>query len=145
MSTRDGTIQVTSNLDPTPASSNKGRLYWNDTTKTFFQIDDQGVKTELIQVNALQTNATTEPTDTSYTITTETSIFANTIDNDQIINLPPASSVRSHNIKKLAQSNKMSITPVGSDTIDGASVKDVFDKFESITVQSDGNTSWFII
>ena len=145
MATTDGTLQLTSNLDPTAASSGKGRLYWNDSTKTFFQIDNQGLRTELIQVNSLQTNHTTGSTDTAYTITTVTSVFANTIDNNQVITLPPASSVRTHNIKKIAQANTMSITPAGSDTIDGASVKDVFDKFESITVQSDGSTNWYII
>jgi len=145
MSTRNGTIQLLDNQDPSNADQQKGRLYWNDTTKTFFQIDDQGVKTELIQVGALQTNATTQSTDTSYTITTETSIFANTIDNGQVINLPAASSIRTHNIKKIAQANKMSITPAGSDKIDGSSVLEVFDKNESITVQSDGVTNWYII
>jgi len=47
MSTRDGTIQLTSNLDPTPPSSNKGRVYWRDDLKEFWQIDDAGIKSSL--------------------------------------------------------------------------------------------------
>lgn len=47
MSTRDGTIQVTSNLDPTAASSGKGRVYWRDDLKEFWQIDDAGIKSSL--------------------------------------------------------------------------------------------------
>jgi len=47
MSTRDGTIQVTSNLDPTAASSGKGRVYWRNDLKEFWQIDDAGNKLSL--------------------------------------------------------------------------------------------------
>lgn len=48
MSSRNGTIQLIANQDPTQADLNKGRLYWDENLKHMFQIDSSGIKTDLI-------------------------------------------------------------------------------------------------
>ena len=145
MSASDRTgMQIADNQDPVRANVGTGRLIWNNLTKTFFQIDEDEKLTELIQTTALNENHTTLPADTSFSITTEGTVFTNTVDNNQQINLPPATAIRIHTIKKIAVANITTITPNGSDKVEKLTCLKIYDKNESITLESDGVSNWNI-
>ncbi len=62
------------------------------------------------------------------------------------LNLPTASGIsgRIYVIKQLASSGTVTITPSGSETIDGAGSKAISTQYQSMTLQSDGS-NWFVI
>lgn len=71
---------------------------------------------------------------------TDSLIKCDTSSNDIVVNLLAASvwAGRRLDIKKMSNSNKVTINPSGAELIDGAITFDFFNADESITIQSDG-------
>ena len=61
------------------------------------------------------------------------------------LNLPAASTRKRYHLKKIdASANAITVTPNGADTIQGAGTFSLNTQYKSITIYSDGTSTWYI-
>lgn len=62
-----------------------------------------------------------------------------------VVNLPAASARKRLHLKKIdASANAITVTPNGADTIQGAATYSLNTQYKSITIYSDGTSTWYI-